>query len=234
MPPCAKAPEKPEDAIDARTASLARISSPSSSSMPTRLDISSLPTVVHCLGGQIRKSPDDPFACQVEEVERTPDPRPEGSAARGQIHQPHRFHVAGIPRWLRYDVESPHGSIVLAANTEPPPQKPDHRRQSERQRHGQPGVPARASDAAPANASPPAAGCRLASLRMARRSASDFDTCQRRARSSSARTDSTSSEYVDLMVGVAMSQYGHTILLPSTLIDSDLTTVRHRPGFAVS
>ena len=47
---------------------------------------------------------------------------------------------------------------------------------------------------------------------MARRSTSDFETFQRCANASSTRTDSTSSEYVDLIVIVAILQiiYGHS------------------------
>lgn len=44
----------------------------------------------------------------------------------------------------------------------------------------------------------------IATLRMARRSTSDFDTFQRWANASRVFTDSTSSEYVDLMVCAAM------------------------------
>ena len=45
---------------------------------------------------------------------------------------------------------------------------------------------------------------------MARRNTSDFDTFQRRANASNARTESTSSEYVDLIVVMAIIEiYGH-------------------------
>ena len=47
-------------------------------------------------------------------------------------------------------------------------------------------------------------GCRSASLRIALRSASDFETFQRRANPSSVRTVPTSREYVDLIVMTAM------------------------------
>ena len=48
-------------------------------------------------------------------------------------------------------------------------------------------------------------GCRSASLRIALRSASDFETFQRRASPSRARTVPTSREYVDLIVMVAIA-----------------------------
>ena len=57
----------------------------------------------------------------------------------------------------------------------------------------------RALSATPLSGSPS-----IAALRIARRNTSDFDTFQRCANASSVFTDSTSSEYVDLMVCVAM------------------------------
>ena len=59
----------------------------------------------------------------------------------------------------------------------------------------------RVSRDAPSPGFPP-----VAAIRMARRNTSDFDTSQRCANASSTRTDSTSSEYVDLIVVMAISQ----------------------------
>ena len=53
---------------------------------------------------------------------------------------------------------------------------------------------------APSPGSPP-----VAAIRMARRNTSDFDTFQRCANASSTLTDSTSSEYVDLIVIMAIA-----------------------------
>jgi len=64
---------------------------------------------------------------------------------------------------------------------------------------------------------------------MARRNASDFETRQRRAKSSSARTDSTSRAYVVLMVVVAIIEYGHTPLVHQVQCSDVLTSRRASP-----